>query len=49
VHGSLGYTIGTTSFTTPRGGFRSSYVAIWAKQPDGTWKVRFQTERSTNL
>lgn len=43
----FGFTVGTATFTgkTPANGWRSSYITIWAKQPDGSWKVRFDTGR----
>jgi ketosteroid isomerase-like protein len=43
----VGYTVGTATYTakTSADSWRSSYVTIWAKQPDGTWKVRFDTGR----
>jgi hypothetical protein len=45
--GGLGYTVGKASFTgpTPADGWRSTYVTIWRRQPDGTWKVLFDTGR----
>lgn len=42
--GDLGFTIGTAQYTGERS-FRTSYATIWAKQPDGTWKVRFDVGR----
>jgi hypothetical protein len=50
THGTLGYTVGTAT-VKPRTGqsvFRTSYVRIWAKQADATWKVRFDTDRWIN-
>ncbi len=43
----LGYTVGTATFTgkTTADSWRSSYVTIWEKQHDATWKVRFDTGR----
>lgn len=48
--GDLGFTVGTATFTgaTPGDAWRSSYVTIWARQPDGTWKVRFDIGRPVN-
>jgi ketosteroid isomerase-like protein len=47
--GDLGYTVGTSRSTAPddRGArvetHRGSYVTIWRRQPDGSWKVLFDT------
>jgi ketosteroid isomerase-like protein len=47
--GDLGYTIGTSRFTEPGAGgsrveaARGSYVTIWRRQGDGSWKVVFDT------
>ena len=48
--GELGFTIGKATFTgaTPDDGWRSTYVTIWRRQPDGTWKVLFDTGRVVN-
>lgn len=48
--GDLGFTVGTATYTAKRAedSWRSSYVTIWAKQPDGSWKVRFDTGRPVN-
>jgi ketosteroid isomerase-like protein len=45
--GALGYTIGKATYTgaTSAAGWRTSYVTIWRRQPDGTWKVLFDTGR----
>jgi hypothetical protein len=45
--GALGFTVGKATFTprTPGDGWRSTYVSIWRRQPDGTWKVLFDTGR----
>jgi ketosteroid isomerase-like protein len=45
--GDLGFTVGKAAFTgaTPEDGWRSTYVTIWHRQPDGTWKVLFDTGR----
>jgi ketosteroid isomerase-like protein len=47
VAGTTGFTIGKATFTgkTPADNWRSSYVTIWQRQPDGAWKVRFDTGR----
>lgn len=49
-HGGLGYTVGKATFTgkTPADGWRSTYVTIWKAQPDGTWKVLFDTGRGVD-
>jgi ketosteroid isomerase-like protein len=48
--GEVGYTVGKATYTgtleTDR--WRSVYVTIWRKQPDGTWKVAFDTGRVVN-
>lgn len=46
----LGYTVGTARFTPAGGGagWRSAYVTIWRRQPDGAWKVWFDTGRPIN-
>jgi hypothetical protein len=45
--GGLGFTVGKATFTGARSedGWRSTYVSIWRRQPDGTWKVLFDTGR----
>ena len=45
--GELGFTVGKATFTGPRpeDGWRSTYVTIWRHQPDGSWKVLFDTGR----
>jgi ketosteroid isomerase-like protein len=45
--GDLGFTVGKASFTgaTAETSWRSSYVTIWRRQSDGTWKVLFDTGR----
>ena len=43
--GQLGYSIGrwrTLGAAGPAGP-TGTFITIWAKQPDGTWKVRFDT------
>ncbi len=48
--GSLGFTVGKATFTgkTPDDAWASTYVTIWRQQPDGTWKVLFDTGRAVN-
>lgn len=48
--GPIGFTVGKATFTgkTPAQGWRSTYVTIWRKQPDGAWKVLFDTGRPVN-
>lgn len=50
VDGDLGFTVGTATYQAkqPADSWRSSYVTIWARQPDGAWKVRFDTGRVVN-
>jgi ketosteroid isomerase-like protein len=45
--GDLGFTVGKATFTgaKPEDGWRSTYVTIWHRQPDGGWKVLFDTGR----
>jgi ketosteroid isomerase-like protein len=45
--GDLGFTVGKATFTgaKPDDGWRSTYVTIWRRQPDGAWKVLFDTGR----
>jgi ketosteroid isomerase-like protein len=45
--GDLGFTVGKATFTAarPEDNWRSTYVTIWHRQPDGTWKVLFDTGR----
>ncbi|HET7503685.1 MAG TPA: DUF6265 family protein [Kofleriaceae bacterium] len=45
--GDLGYTVGKATYTghAPADGWRSTYVTIWRRQPDGAWKVLFDTGR----
>lgn len=43
--GMLGYTVGKASYTG-RESWQSSYITIWRQQPDGTWKVLFDTGRA---
>jgi ketosteroid isomerase-like protein len=46
VRGDIGYTVGKATFTGKEDSWRSTYVTIWKKQPDGTWKVLFDTGRT---
>ena len=45
--GDLGFTVGKATFTgaKPEDGWRSTYVTVWHRQPDGAWKVLFDTGR----
>jgi len=48
VADTIGFTVGTAKFEAkdaPKDNWQSSYVTIWAKQTDGSWKVRFDTGR----
>jgi ketosteroid isomerase-like protein len=46
--GELGFTVGKGSFTgaRPEDAWRCTYVTIWRRQPDGAWKVLFDTGRA---
>jgi hypothetical protein len=46
--GELGFTVGKATFTgaSPEHSWRSTYVTIWHRQPDGSWKVLFDTGRT---
>jgi ketosteroid isomerase-like protein len=48
--GDVGFTVGKATYTgaKPEDAWRSSYVTIWKRQPDGAWKVWFDTGRITN-
>ncbi|CAN5917246.1 hypothetical protein BH11MYX3_BH11MYX3_06270 [soil metagenome] len=48
--GTLGYTVGKATYTGTAADdhWRSSYVTIWKQQPDGAWKVLFDTGRGVN-
>jgi len=46
ARGDVGYTVGKATFTAKDGGWQSTYVTIWKKQPDGSWKVLFDTGRT---
>jgi ketosteroid isomerase-like protein len=43
--GDVGYTVGKATFTG-KDSWRSTYVTIWKKQPDGAWRVAFDTGRT---
>jgi ketosteroid isomerase-like protein len=45
--GELGFTVGKATFTAarPEDSWRSTYATIWHRQPDGSWKVLFDTGR----
>lgn len=51
LRGDLGFTVGKATFTK-RGetavAWRSSYVTIWQRQPDASWKVLFDVGRPVN-
>lgn len=42
---TIGFTVGKATYTGPQT-WQSSYVTIWRQQPDGTWKVLFDTGRA---
>jgi len=48
--GAIGFTVGKATFTPSAGtaGWKSTYVTIWKQQPDGAWKVGFDTGRVVN-
>ncbi len=48
--GELGFTLGKATFTHAKNGssWRGTYVTLWHRQPDGSWKVRFDTGRVVN-
>jgi len=49
--GDLGFTIGRSSYLDRATGAlegRGAYVTIWRRQPDGSWKVLFDTGRIEN-
>lgn len=48
--GDLGFTVGKATFTAarPEDSWRSSYVTLWRRQPDGSWKVLLDTGRVVN-
>lgn len=41
--GELGYTYGLYTFTTKDTSFQGTYVSIWRKQEDGSWKYVLDT------
>jgi hypothetical protein len=43
--GDIGWTVGKAAFSGVES-FRSTYVTIWKKQADGSWKVLFDTGRA---
>jgi ketosteroid isomerase-like protein len=45
--GDLGFTVGKATFTAarPQDSWHSTYVTIWHRQADGSWKVLFDTGR----
>jgi ketosteroid isomerase-like protein len=47
ITGELGFTVGKAAFTgaKPDDAWRSTYATIWRHQPDGSWKVLFDTGR----
>lgn len=48
--GGVGFTVGKATFvgTAPDDRWSSTYVTIWKQQPDGGWKVWFDTGRPVN-
>lgn len=46
----LGFTLGKATFTDSKDGssWKGVYVTLWHRQPDGSWKVRFDTGRTVN-
>jgi ketosteroid isomerase-like protein len=42
--GALGFTVGKATYTGEES-WQSTYVTIWRQQPDGVWKVLFDTGR----
>ncbi len=42
--GSIGFTVGKATYTGEET-WQSTYVTIWRQQPDGSWKVLFDTGR----
>lgn len=47
ITGEIGFTVGRATFTgaRPEDGFRTTYVTVWRRQPDGAWKILFDTGR----
>ena len=50
VDGELGFTVGKATYTpqSSKTSWASTYVTIWHHQPDGSWKVLFDTGRVVN-
>lgn len=50
VRGDLGFTLGKSVFTRRdnSSSWRGIYVTLWARQADGTWKVRFDAGRTVD-
>ncbi|HUS32670.1 MAG TPA: nuclear transport factor 2 family protein [Kofleriaceae bacterium] len=51
AEGELGYTVGKATYTPNTAGepgWASTYITIWRRQPDGSWKVLFDTGRAVN-
>lgn len=50
ARGDIGFTVGKAQFTgkRPEDSWRSTYVTIWKRQPDKSWKVLFDTGRPVN-
>jgi ketosteroid isomerase-like protein len=48
--GDLGFTLGEATFTHAKASrtWKGTYVTLWHRQPDGSWKVRFDTGRTVN-
>lgn len=46
--GALGFTVGHATFEGASASWRGTYFTLWHRQPDGTWKVRFDTGRTVN-
>lgn len=48
--GKVGFTVGKATFTgaSAEDNWKSTYVTIWKQQPDGAWKVWFDTGRPVN-
>jgi ketosteroid isomerase-like protein len=51
AHGDLGFTVGKATYTPTKPEdqhWASTYMTIWHHQPDGSWKVLFDTGRVVN-
>jgi ketosteroid isomerase-like protein len=51
VDGNVGYTVGKATYTPNKAedpSWASTYITIWRRQPDGSWKVLFDTGRPVN-